>query len=248
MPEFSVIIPAAGASRRFQGRGCAQKKPFVELDGRAIWLRTVDHFLNRSDVVEIIVVIAADDMDEFTERFRPNLAFMEIQVVAGGATRAESVANGLAALKKSSDFVAVHDAARPLLTKPLVDSVFKAAEEHGAVIPAVAVTSTVKRVDDSGQIQQTVDRSRLRLAQTPQVFRRNILEQAFVQVTNAADFTDEASLVEAFGHPVFVCPGAESNIKITTTEDFELAGMLLKQRLSSSKLRDLHPFGDERFR
>lgn len=225
-PLFSVIIPAAGASSRFEG--FPKKKPFVEIDGRAVWLRTADHFVNRADVAEVVVVIASDDMVEFREKFRPNLAFMNVKIVEGGASRADSVRNGLDSLSRDSDYVAVHDAARPLLTKPWIDEIFAAAVKHQAVIPGVRVSSTVKSVDSELQITATVDRSNLILAQTPQVFARNVLETAYKAAADASEFTDEASLVEAAGTAVFVHEAWPMNIKITTREDFEMARGLLK--------------------
>lgn len=225
MPKFSVIIPAAGNSSRFHD--AYYKKPFANLSGRPVWLRTVEHFVNRDDVAEVVLVLAADDLEDFRQRFSPNLIFMPIQIATGGASRAESVRNGLAALTQDCDFVAVHDAARPLLTATWISELFAAAAEKQAVIPAVPVHSTVKSVDADGRIVKTVDRSSLMLAQTPQVFRRDLLESAYAAATDASDFTDEASLVEANGVPVFVHPGWPINIKITTKEDLELAESLL---------------------
>ncbi len=225
MNKFAVIIPAAGMSTRFQG--FEQKKPFVELKGRAIWLRTVEHFVNRDDVSEVVLVLSKDDQAEFRERFAANLTFLPIKIADGGASRAESVRNGLAVLSEPCDFVAVHDAARPLLTKHWLTDLFATAAERDAVIPAVPVSSTVKSVDNEGRIQKTVDRSSLMLAQTPQVFRRDVLDAAYVATEDASTFTDEASLVEASGVPVYIHQGWPMNIKITTKEDFEIAEAML---------------------
>ena len=225
MSQFSVIIPAAGSSTRFEG--FQQKKPFVDLQGRPVWLRTVDHFVNRNDVAEVVLVLAESDIESFRERFRADLMLLDLQIVKGGTTRAHSVLNGLNALTKPSDYVAVHDAARPLLTKKWITELFAAASEKQAVIPGTAVSSTVKKTDASGAIVQTVDRSQLFLAQTPQVFRRTLLQEAYAAAQDYASFTDEASIVEAYDHPVHVHPGWPMNIKITTREDFHLAEVLL---------------------
>lgn len=240
MSDVSVIIPAAGDSRRFQG--FRHKKPFVDLNGRPVWQRTVEHFVKRHDVREVVLVLAADDLDEFRERFRPNLTFLDLRIVTGGRTRAESVQNGLHALSAESPLVAVHDAARPLLTAQWISSVFMAAREHGAAIPAVPVSSTVKKVDDDGRIQSTVERQHLMLAQTPQVFRTKILRAAYDQASDAAVFTDEASLVEASGHPVVTVPGWPMNLKITTADDFHMAQALVDALPQSSGLADLDLF------
>lgn len=240
MGDVAVIIPAAGDSRRF--RGFKDKKPFVDLNGRPVWQRTVEHFERRQDVVEVVLVLSAADIDEFKERFRPNLTFLNVKIVAGGATRAESVQNGLRSLTSTASLVAVHDAARPLLTAQWITSVFAAARQHHAVIPAIPVSSTVKKVDDEGRILQTVDRSQLVLAQTPQVFARQLLEDAYQQAEDPATFTDEASLVEATGQTVRTVPGWPMNLKITTADDYRLAQILVDALPASSGLAELDPF------
>lgn len=244
MAGFAVIIPAAGNSSRFGGK---RKKPFEDLNGRPVWLRTVDHFASRDDVTEVVLVLAEDDMEEFRERFRAHLAFISLLVVAGGDSRAESVWNGIQALQSSARYIAVHDAARPVLSKAFITSVFEAAKKHKAVIPGLAVSSTVKEVDQSGVIARTVDRENLRLAQTPQVFERGLLQAAYEATDSPATFTDEASLVEASGQPVFVCDGAATNIKITTREDLELARLFLDSLPGHGSLSDVTPFSEDRF-
>jgi 2-C-methyl-D-erythritol 4-phosphate cytidylyltransferase len=245
MSKFAVILPAAGDSRRFTG--FPRKKPFMELKGRAVWMRTAEHFLSREDVSEVVLIVSADDIDEFRERFRPNLAFMDISITTGGKCRAESVLNGIHCLTHDADFVAVHDAARPLLTAKWVTELFAAAVVHDAVIPGIPVSSTVKAVNDD-VIQGTVDRSGLVLAQTPQVFRKRLLQQAYAAADDLSGFTDDASIVEAFGHAVRIHPGWPMNIKITTGDDFHLAEALLDSMSTNSARKDLHPFSDDRFR
>ncbi len=231
MPEFAVILPAAGRSRRF--RGFDQKKPFVDLAGEAVWRRTVRAFGGRDYVTQILLVLADSDRTEFLDRFGEHLG--NIDLVSGGTSRAESVYNGLMSLRDSIEFVAVHDAARPLITSDVIDSVFAAALRTGAAIPGVPITSTVKRIDKEGQIETTIDRSQLRLAQTPQTFDRQILLDAFALANGRLQhFMDEASLVEASGHSVTVTNGAWENIKITTAEDFHLAEMILSGRDAAS--------------
>ena len=165
----------------------------------------------------------------------------------GGSTRAESVRNGLAALETEPEFVAVHDAARPLLTKTWLDDLFSAAQQHNAVIPGTAISSTIKRLDADNNIKATVDRSRLYQAQTPQVFQRVLLQNAYDMAGDLSQFTDEASLVEATGHLVRVIDGWPMNIKITTADDFRMAEALLDALPKPKGLENLHPFADERF-
>ncbi len=169
MSRFAVILPAAGRSTRFSAQ--RRKKPFVELKGRPVWVRTAEHFVSREDVAQTLIVISPDDLDWFKEKFRPNLAFMEIEIVTGGDSRADSVENALERVHSEIDFIAVHDAARPLLTAKWISDVFDAAKTSDAAIPGIPVTSTLKRVEavknKGNQIVETVSREGLWQAQTP---------------------------------------------------------------------------------
>lgn len=242
MSKFAVILPAAGKSSRFSFQ--KRKKPFVELKGRAVWLRAAEHFSNRDDVVQTLVVLAPEDLDWFKEKFAPNLAFMNVEIVAGGAERADSVRNALARVRPDAEFVAVHDAARPLLTQEWIDRVFRAAEKSGAAILATPVTSTLKRGGPEGTIEATVPRSGLWAAQTPQVFRRQLLMEAYAK-QGSLQPTDEAQLVEQLGHPVTLVEGSPLNFKITSGDDFRLAEAALDALPKPRTLRALHPFADE---
>lgn len=243
MPNFAVIVPAAGQSSRFGDS--RRKKPFIELKGRPVWVRAVEMFSNRDDVKQLLIVVSPEDMEFFKEKFRPNLAFMAVEIVAGGKQRADSVKNALARVKADIDFVAVHDAARPLVVKQWIDKVFAAAEQSGAAILASPISSTIKRVEN-GRIVETVPRDKLWAAQTPQVFRRQLLLDAYAR-WDGSEATDEANLVERIGHPVTIVEGSPLNMKITTQEDFKMAEALLGALPQEKSLRALHPFADERF-
>ena len=141
MAKFAVILPAAGKSSRFKDKH--YKKVFVPLSGRAVWLHSAERFLNRDDVAQVVLVISPEDREEFDVKFAANVAILGIEVVAGGAERADSVAGALARVKSDVDFVAVHDAARPCLADVWVDKIFAAAERSGAAIFAVPVTGTL---------------------------------------------------------------------------------------------------------
>lgn len=225
MPQFAVILPAAGQSSRF--RGFDRKKPFVELKGRPIWVRTAEHFIKRPDVSQTILVVAPEDLDWFRETYKASLALMDIRVVAGGKSRAESVRNGISAITEPVDFIAVHDAARPLLTARWIDQIFSAAATHQTAIPGLKISSTVKRVGSDETVSATIDREGLVQAQTPQVFAAGILQRAFADCPDLAAATDESSLVEAISQAVYVIDGWPMNIKITTNEDFRLAELYL---------------------
>lgn len=242
MAGFAVILPAAGKSTRFQMQ--KRKKTFIDLKGRAVWLRAAELFVNRDDVVQTLVVVSPEDLDWFKEKFAPNLAFMNVEIVPGGAERADSVRNALARVRHEAEFVAVHDAARPLLVAEWIDRVFRAAEKSGAAILATPVTSTLKRARADQTIEETVSRAGLWAAQTPQVFRRELLLEAYAR-QGTLQPTDEAQLVEQLGVPIALVEGSPLNFKITTNDDFRLAEVALDALPKPKTLRALHPFADE---
>lgn len=242
MPHYAVILPAAGQSRRFHDK--AYKKPFAPLGGRAVWLHSAERFMNRPQVKQLIVCVAADDRDLFDLKFGANIAILGVQVVEGGEHRADSVQRALERVKQEIDFVAVHDAARPCLADQWIDDVFAAAERDGAAILATPVHATLKKVDQKKRIVETVDRESLWEAQTPQVFRRELLLQAYAK-RGREPVTDDAQLVERLGHPVTIVPCSALNLKITTRDDLKLAEQVLKV-LPKPKLEGFqHPFADD---
>lgn len=244
MPSFAVILPAAGSSSRFGDP--RRKKPFIELKGRPVWVRSLELFLSRDDVKQSLIVLPPDEIDWFKEKFRANLAFMNVEIVAGGKERADSVQNALARVRNDIDYVAVHDAARPLIVKKWIEDVFSAAIRDGAAIPATAISSTVKRADRDRKIVETVPRENLWAAQTPQVARRDWLMDAFGKRGNLAA-TDEAQLLENAGRKVTIVECSPLNLKITTQEDFKMAEHLVDALPREKTLGQLHPFADEKF-
>jgi 2-C-methyl-D-erythritol 4-phosphate cytidylyltransferase len=242
MSRFAVILPAAGRSSRFQGK---EKKPFTNLDGRAVWLRTAEQFVTRDDVAQTVLVVDPEDQEMVRRRYAPNMAFMNVQIANGGRERFESVANALKKIGPGPEFIAVHDAVRPCLTEDLINAVFAKAAETGAAMLAVPVVDTIKRVE-KGIVQQTVPRQGLWLAQTPQVFRRDWLEAAYDERGKfGSAITDDAQLIEAAGHAVAIVEGIPGNIKITTRGDLALAEAILRSRPSKPKPGPIHPFAEE---
>lgn len=241
MANFAVILPAAGKGRRFKHH--QYKKPFAPLAERPVWLHSVDRFINRDDVKQVIVVISPEDREYFDFKFASNVAILGIEVVDGGTERSDSIQNALARVNDDVDFVAVHDAVRPCLADEWVTRVFEAAERTGAAILAIPVPGTLKRVDEKDIVTETVSRDGLWEAQTPQVFRRQLLVEAYA---GRGDFqpTDDAQLVERHGHPVTVVRGSPINMKITTQEDLRLAAQALKA-LPKPKIGPAHPFADD---
>jgi 2-C-methyl-D-erythritol 4-phosphate cytidylyltransferase len=245
--SVAVIIPAAGRSSRFGG---LDKKPFISLAGRPIWQRSAELFWTRSDVAKVYIVIAPDDRDMFRSRFGHLLAFVNAELVDGGAERFESVANALAKIPDDVELVAVHDAVRPLAKPTQIDAVFAAAKQHGAAMLATPLADTLKRVDPASlTVLETVPRSGLWQAQTPQVIRRDWLIAAYAQRAKLSTaITDDAQLVEACGHAVTVVESTPVNFKITTKADWELAELIVKAKnapVSEDEAPARPAFGDE---
>jgi 2-C-methyl-D-erythritol 4-phosphate cytidylyltransferase len=225
MSTFAVILPAAGQSRRFHDK--AYKKPFAPLGGRAVWLHSAERFMNRADVKQVIVCVAAEDREFFDLKFGANIAILGVQVIEGGEHRTDSVQRALEQVKSEIDFVAVHDAARPCIVDPWIDAVFAAAERDGAAILAAPVQATLKKADQVKHITATVDRESLWEAQTPQVFRRQLLIEAYAK-RGHEPVTDDAQLIARLGKPVTIVPCSQLNIKFTSRDDLKLAEQVFK--------------------
>lgn len=243
MQGISVILAAAGGSTRFNHP--LEKKPYITLGSKAVWLHSAERLLKRPEVKQLIVVIAAEDRELFLARFGPNVAVLGIDVVVGGQQRSDSVQRGLEKVAPDCDWVLIHDAARPCFDDLLLDRLLAASKKHSAVIPAIPVSSTLKRSADGQQIDETVDRTGLYQAQTPQLFQRQLLESAFAARGNFQP-TDEAQLLESQGHRVALVAGSPLNIKLTRREDLAWAKACL-QVLPQPRLDAApHPFADDR--
>jgi 2-C-methyl-D-erythritol 4-phosphate cytidylyltransferase len=219
MPSFAAILPAAGNSSRFGG---PTNKLFEVLDGRTVLERSVDAFRRRSDVT-VIVVPARGPIAELTGD--------RILVCAGGATRAHSVWNALREVPTSVEWVAVHDAARPLVSQALIDRTLAAALEHGAAaVPALPVHLTIKQATGPlpARVERTIPRQTLWAMQTPQIARRQALLDAFENCPIPLEqVTDDVQLIELGGGEVWLVRGEERNLKITTPQDMQLAQAIL---------------------
>jgi len=242
MAKFAVILPAAGRSSRFQDK--SYKKPYAPLANKAVWLHSAERFINRSDVAQTILVISPEDRADFMMKFGANIAILGVELVDGGEQRADSVEAALARVKPQIDVVCVHDAARPCLTDAWIDEIFAAAMKTDAAIFAIPISGTIKRVNADHKIEETVPRQNLWEAQTPQVFRRKLLLDAYA-MRDGFNATDEAQLVVRIGHPVTIVTGSPINIKITTNEDQRFAEYALKA-LPKPKLGGMmNPFADD---
>jgi 2-C-methyl-D-erythritol 4-phosphate cytidylyltransferase len=231
MAKFTVIIPAAGKAERFGGG--EENKAFAKLEGRPLFIRTLEHFVTRKDICQTILAVDPKQMEKVRASYGANLGFMGVKLVEGGARRCDTVAAALEILSDDAEYVAVHDAARPCLTADRIDAVFAEAVKAGAAILAAPITGTIKRVGASKVIDETVSRTDLYEAQTPQVFRKDVILKAYARLKEVeGEITDDAQLVELAGQPVSVVKSDGTNIKITTKADMTLAQAILKSRPS----------------
>ena len=227
---IAALIPAAGRGERF---GSAENKLFAKLDGQPIWMHSAIRLRSQSLVGRIVMAVSGPDRDRFENDFAKEIADLGIELVLGGAERTDSVRACLDWLSDESviRYVAVHDAARPLVAPSDLASVFAIASQTGAALLATPMPGTVKRSESfqSASTCQTVDRRGLWIALTPQVFRIDLLQRAYSQY-RGRPATDDAELVERTGVPVTLVPGSAENIKITLPEDLLIAEAILKQR------------------
>ncbi len=216
----AVIIVAGGSGTRM---GAALPKQFLQINGKAILIHTLEKFLAFDNSIEIVLVMHPD-YSAFWEKVRGKASFdYPVKIASGGETRFQSVKNGIA--KLDGDFlVGVHDAVRPLVTVAAIQRVFDAAAISGSAIPCVPLKESARVV--TGNNSLPLDRSAIRLVQTPQVFHASILRKSY-ETDYREEFTDDASVVEFAGNRIELVQGDEFNLKITTPEDFEIASILL---------------------
>jgi 2-C-methyl-D-erythritol 4-phosphate cytidylyltransferase len=222
-----AIIAAAGQGTRIGGK---RAKQFVELAGTPILVHTLIPFEQCEVIQEIILVLPEQDTVGFLDLERKYELRKLAKIVPGGATRAESVSRGLAAISsRTADIVAVHDGVRPFVTVDELTRTVKAAEASDAAILVAEATDTIKQVRN-GTVETTLQRSNLRHALTPQCFRYSLLKRAFenVDLLNP-EFTDESLLVERLGVKVAIVEGSSRNIKITRPEDLAIAEVMLRE-------------------
>lgn len=224
METVSVILPAAGAGTRMGG----VQKAFLPLGGEPVLIHSIRTLAALPQTAEIVIVAAPQE----TEACRKLTAGCPkvTAVVAGGKTRQESVANGIAACRTDTGYFAIHDAARPLLSAENAAAVYADGFCYGAATLGVPAKDTIKQVDQTGAITATPDRTTLYQTQTPQVFRRDVYLAGLTYAKESGtDFTDDCGLIEAAGYPVHMTKGSYRNLKITTPEDLILAKALIRE-------------------
>ena len=233
MNRIAAIIPAAGLGTRMGGD---QPKQFLELDGLPLVIFTLRRLAACAAITEFFIATRGDDVAPLQDKVMKAGLGRPARVVQGGSTRQQSVGNALAQLDPATEIVVVHDAVRPFVTPAHIERVIAEARTRGAAILGIPAIDTVKEVkraslpEDVALISATIPRERIVLAQTPQVFTYALLRDAF-QKAQEDDFSgsDEAAIVERFGHEVFVVLGSERNFKITRPADMDLARFYLEQ-------------------
>lgn len=221
--DSAAIIVAAGAGTRF---GSAVPKQFLTLNGSPVFLWSVRAFRRTGLFSQIIVVVPASRL----KRMEPQARRHAFMLAPGGVERYDSVRAGLALLDPHIKYVAIHDGARPLVSPRAIADGLAAARRKGASVVAVPARDTVKYSRRAGVVSETIPRSAVWLAQTPQTFRRSIIERAYARRPRRV--TDDAQVVEAMGLPVAIVPGDHSNIKITDRNDLAIAHVLLRKGAS----------------
>ena len=239
--KVAVILPAAGLGTRM-GKGTAEKagtsrKQFMLLDGSPILMHTVRKFIASDRVGVIVIAVRAEDTEWVREILAAEFESGRVRVVEGGNSRQESVQNALSSLGPEYELVAVHDAVRPFIDLETIHKVFDEAAETGAAIVGVPAIDTVKQVTRGTthvRVRATLPREKLVMAQTPQVFRYDLLVRAF-ETARQDNFvaTDESSMIERLDVEVSVVPGSDRNIKITKPTDMELAHLFLREEMRS---------------
>lgn len=225
----SALILAAGSGERFSDGGTV-KKQFFPVGGVPAVLRSALAFDGCDDVTEIIVATGEDDVEECRSILDGKLT-KKLTVVPGGATRRESAAAALKAVDPESKYIAVHDAARCLVTEELIGKVLLEAVRHGAAAAAEKATDTLKRSDSSGLIAETLDRESVWMVKTPQIFLANMYRAGmYTAIKDGAEVTDDCMLVERLGFKVKLVECGRENIKITYPADAVIAEAILKDR------------------
>jgi 2-C-methyl-D-erythritol 4-phosphate cytidylyltransferase len=223
MEKLAVILPAAGMSSRFGGK---RNKLEEMLGGETVLRRSVLAFIDRADVAEVIV--AANDLGKAREA----VGDARVKICAGGTNRAESVKSALAHVSNDIQWIAIHDAARPLVSQELIACVFAEARKHGAAAPALPVALTIKQAHGPlpAKVLRTVPRGELWAMQTPQVMRKSDLLEAYARcAVPLGQITDDIQLLEMLGREVYLVNGEERNLKITTRADLVLAEHFLRE-------------------
>jgi len=218
----SVIIVAGGTGTRMKSE---TPKQFALLEGKPVIVYCIEKFLQFDSSIQIIVALRPEYAQEF-EAIQKNFNVPAVTLVNGGETRFDSVKNGLEKINTNTTLVAVHDAARPLVSLQTIQNTFSAAQKSGAAIPVIDINESLRQIDSIGS--SAVNRKDYCIVQTPQCFSKEIILKAYQQKFEIA-FTDDATVVEADGQKIYLVPGNIENIKITHPQDLKFASALLNE-------------------
>lgn len=229
--QFAVVLPAGGLGKRMGGN---IPKQLMLLGGKPVYRYCLETFLQMDEIAEVVMAVPADWKSHFEEElaaasFTPEMR-TKLKIVVGGAERWQSVENGVNALTSDAEYVLVHDVARPFISREIILDVCRTLVEKGACLVAKPAVDTIKIAAD-GRVEKTIDRNTVWMAQTPQAARIDLLKKLYARIAaEPLDFvpTDEASILEFFGEPVYIVKGAAANDKLTTPEDFDIFAAKLK--------------------
>lgn len=228
--KAQLLVPAAGAGTRL---GADFPKALIDLGGKPMLARTLEHAIIPEFHAPTLITAPPEMLGLFRDTLRPWLSKTAYRLVAGGAERQISVANGLALLDEDTEIVVIHDAARPFVAAESIRASVRAAAEYGAATVAIPVSDTILEGDDTGFLERTPDRRRLWACQTPQTFRTGIIREAHHRaVEEGLVMTDDASLARRYGAPVRLVMGTPLNFKITTAADLQLARLIVREGLA----------------
>jgi len=224
--KVSAIIVSAGKGIRM---GSDTPKPFIKICGIPIIVLTLSVFNKCKLIDEIILVVNAGEIDNANKIIKKYKLSKVNEIVAGGKERQNSVSNGLRIIGDDCDIIIIHDGARPFVTEEIIKSSISEAKYSGAAVAGVPVKDTIKTVDASGEIDGTLNRTKLWAAQTPQTFKADLIKSAYkTALSRGINATDDSMMVEHIGHKVTMVTGSHENIKITTPEDLVIAEAIMK--------------------
>ena len=224
MEQIGVIIVAGGTGSRM---GCKIPKQFMFIDGKPLLVRTINRFAEALPNAQIIVILPKEHISYWKD-LKARFEVSKHRVLEGGEERFHSVRNGVISFGHNIDYIAVHDGVRPLVSCEVIENVLNCARRHGAAIPVIHPVDSLRRLDANGG-SQIVDRSEIRIVQTPQIFEAKILSSAY-NVDYSPQFTDDASVVEFSGGKIELCDGDVNNIKVTTLKDLLVAEAILESQ------------------
>ena len=234
--KFAAVLPAGGLGKRMGGN---IPKQLMQLGDKPVYQYSLETFLKMDEIAEVVMAVPADWKDYFEKEIEAWISASEraekfrtkLKIVLGGAERWQSVENGVNALTSSAEYVLVHDVARPFISEKIIREVCETLVSKGSCLVAKPAIDTIKIACD-GRVESTIDRRKVWLAQTPQAARIDLLKQLYARIAKEPlDFTptDEASILEFFGKPVYIVKGDSANDKLTTPEDFEVFASRAKQ-------------------